>query len=367
MGSLRKRGKKWYACWTDAHGRRRSRAISTKKSDAEAFLAMVQRQEVRGKINGYKPVLFADAAREYIERVAIIKYKRSTYENYVCTVRIHLSPAFGDTPVGEITTHDVDAYAARRVRDEGAAPGSVNDELAILGVILKKSMEWGYATSIATRGATRPKVKRGEISVMSPSQARRFLAVLPARWRPLYATAIMTGMRAGELAGLLEKDVDFEAHQIHVRRTLYKGRFQSPKTEKSVRSIDLPPTLEEMLSHWLVSEERPRTKEQFVVPSQMGRPLNMQTLAETVFQPALAEAGIPRMRLHDLRHTYASLLIANGESLKYVQEMMGHTSIKVTVDTYGHLLRETHTAAAKRLDDAIFGGDQGCPDVFSMK
>lgn len=122
-----------------------------------------------------------------------------------------------------------------------------------------------------------------------------------------------------------------------------------------------------MLSRWLVSEERPRTKEQFVFPSQRGRPLNMQTLAETVFQPALAEAGIPRMRLHDLRHTYASLLIANGESLKYIQEMMGHTSIKVTADTYGHLLRETHAAAAKRLDDAIFGGDQGYPDVFSME
>lgn len=359
MGHLRKRGKKWHACWTDAKGNRRSKAVSTRRADAEAFLARVTMQEVRGKVNGYAPVLFEDAAEEYLDKVAAVKYKKSTYLNYCCTVRLHLVPAFGGKPVGEITTHDVDAYSSRRVREDGAAAGTVTDELAILGVLLKQSVKWGYATSIPTRGALRPRTGRGEVSVMSPAQVKAFLRALPPRWRPLYATAVLTGMRAGELAGLMEKDLDFENHLVHVRRTLYRGSFQPPKTPKSVRSIDMTPTLEKMLLEWLPSPERPKTRDQLVFPSARGMPLNMQQITKTVYLPALEEAGVPKMRLHDLRHTYASLLIANGESLKYVQEMLGHTSIKVTADVYGHLLKETNAEAARRLDRAVFGPDGG--------
>ena len=355
MGSVRKRGKTWHASWTDGQGRRRSKAVSTRKADAQAFLAAVEAAEVRARLGGYRMAMFADVADEYMNGVARLVYKPATLENYRSVLARHLLPAFGDRVVGEIATRDVEEYAVGRM-DAGASAGTVTNEMMVLGVILRQSVKWGYATTVATRGALRPKAKQREITALSPGEVARLLGALDDRWRPLFATAALTGLRAGELAALTDVDVDFELHQLHVRRSLWKGRLQSPKTEKSIRDVDLAPTLERMLAEWLASPLRPRTREHFVFPSAKGRPLNMNTLKESVLYPALEEAGLPHMRMHDLRHTYASLLIAQGESLKYVQEMLGHTSIKVTADTYGHLLKETHRAAALRLDRAVFGG-----------
>lgn len=140
-------------------------------------------------------------------------------------------------------------------------------------------------------------------------------------------------MRAGELAGLMERDIDFGHHVIRIQRSAWRGSLTTPKTEHSYRSIDMPPTLERMLEEWLDSSLRDKGSG-LVFPNKWGGVQNMSNVRENVLVPALARAGLPRLRFHDLRHTYAAILIANGESLKYVQEMMGHSSIKITADTY---------------------------------
>ena len=354
MGTIRKIGKKWYACWTDAQGVRRSKSVSTRKADAQEYLARTEARITRGVVKGYAAVGFTQLCREYLDRVAATVYKPTTYANYERTMRLRLIPWFGDMPVGEITPRDCDAYVASRMRG-GAAPGTVRNDVACLGVIMKAGVRWGYAVSSPVPGTSVPKSPRSIATPLSASQARALFGQLPERWVPLFMCAVLTGMRSGELAGLQARDLDFDKHLVSVQRSVWRGKTTTPKTPASVRRIDLTPTLEKTLKEWLASPLRPATSDDLVFPSADGKILNTSNLRESVFYPALSAAGLPRVRMHDLRHTYASLLIANGESLKYVQEMMGHSSIKITADTYGHLLKEAHETAAARLDAAVFG------------
>lgn len=353
MATMAKKNGKWTVYWTDGAGKKRSKVVSTRKRDAERFLARKIQERDRGISMGYKAVSFSDVAKEYMDRVAAVHYKPTTLGNAERYLRLRLLPAFGEMPAGEITPRDVDAFISDRMK-HGAAPGSVRNEVGFLAVVMKYAERWGYSVGNPARGAGLPKAKRPEISVLSAAQARSLIAATPERYRCLIATALLTGMRAGELAGLMERDIDFGHHVIRIQRSAWRGSLTTPKTEHSYRSIDMPPTLERMLEEWLDSSLRDKGSG-LVFPNKWGGVQNMSNVRENVLVPALARAGLPRLRFHDLRHTYAAILIANGESLKYVQEMMGHSSIKITADTYGHLLAEVHRNAAARLDSAVFG------------
>lgn len=354
MGSVVKRGKMWHAVWTDASGKRRSKSISPRKRDAERFLARKTASEIKARIEGYEPVGFAQAAEEFIEVYAPLRYKPSTIRNYKLILKRRLTPYFGDMPVGEISPRDIETYLAGRVK-AGASAATTKNDLVVLGSVLGQAQKWGYATTIATRGVKAPKYKSNRGVALSANEVRRLLDATPDRWRPLLATMALTGLRSGEAAALAAEDIDFANHLIHVRHSAWDGRVQSPKTPNSIRDIDLAPTLELMLKEWLASPMRPESKQQLVFPSSDGTIIDMNRIRAKVFHPALAAAGLPRIRLHDLRHTYATMLILQGESLKYVQEMLGHASISVTADIYGHLLKETHASAARKLDTAVFG------------
>ena len=162
-------------------------------------------------------------------------------------------------------------------------------------------------------------------------------------------------MREGELLGLQWADVDWSAKKICVRRGLWRGKIdgkwqwtlQKPKTKAAVRDIDVgDELLQELRTHRLVC---PKSEFDFVFCTNIGLPLDVRTLMRWHFHPALERAGLRRIRFHDLRHTYASLLIAQKENPKYIQTQLGHSSIKVTFDTYGHLMEEANPAAASKL------------------
>lgn len=354
MSRVVKRGKMWHAVWTDAAGKRRSKSISTRKKDAELFLARISEQDLKARLGGYEPVPFSQVAKEFIEVSGPLRYKPSTLLSYENMLNSRLIPRFGDMIVGEISSRDVEKYLADRTR-EGSSAASVHNDLTVLGAVLSQASRWGYSSGVATKGVKAPKYKPDRGRALSAEEVRRLLGALPEPWVPLFATMALTGVRSGEAAALTVRDIDFENHLVCVRRGSWKGQLQTPKTPTSVRDIDLGPTLEKILEGWLSSPMRPATKEQLVFPSRGGKLLNMDWVRVNVFYPALEAAGLPRVRLHDLRHTYATMLISQGESLKYVQEMLGHASISVTADVYGHLLRETHASAASKLDIAIFG------------
>ena len=165
--------------------------------------------------------------------------------------------------------------------------------------------------------------------------------------------AVFTGARQGELLGLKWADVDWDNSQIHVQRTYTKGRFFATKTKSSNRKVDLGPKVITSLKKWKLA--CPKSELGLIFPNDAGKPMNYSNMMNRHFKPSLKSAKVPQIRFHDLRHTYASLFIEQGENLKYVQTQLGHSSPTVTLNVYAHLMKSTNQEAACRLENTIFG------------
>lgn len=203
------------------------------------------------------------------------------------------------------------------------------------------------------------KVVHDEVQPLAADEVPTFLqAVLdrPASvdYYPVFLCAIHTGMRAGELVGLHWGDIDFRGKFLVVRRCFTRGRIEGTKTGKT-RRVDLSDSLLQELQ----SLKRKRQADylakgkneipDWVFCNQEGNPLDYYNLKHRHFEKCLEAAKLRRIRFHDLRHTFASLLIQNGESLAYIKDQLGHSSIKMTVDVYGHLVPGANRAAVNRL------------------
>jgi integrase len=177
--------------------------------------------------------------------------------------------------------------------------------------------------------------------VLGPAEIHRLLDAAAPDARTFLLTAVTTGMRRGELLGLRSGDVDWEMRRVWVRRSVDKdGRFQQPKTRTSVRAIDASTTLVAALrEHRMAS--RFKDVDDLVFPSEKGTSLDGGNAVRRFFAPALRRAKLPAMRFHDLRHSFTSLLIAQGEHPKYISEQLGHASVQITLDRYGHLLPQS--------------------------
>ncbi len=188
---------------------------------------------------------------------------------------------------------------------------------------------------------------------------------------PLLLCAARTGLRAGEVVALQWGDIDFNGRFIEVRRNMSKGKLSSPKNHKTRRvdmRLQLTNTLDELLAkrkaEALKREYGKHQKDRrndnevlsevmdgFVFTTSEGKPLDPNNMRRQIFYRALDLAELRRVRFHDLRHTFTSLLIQQGESLAYIKDQMGHYSIQMTIDTYGHLVPGTNRQAVDRLDD----------------
>ena len=159
-------------------------------------------------------------------------------------------------------------------------------------------------------------------------------------------------LRQGEILGLQWHDVDFEKKQIRIARTYNHERFFEPKTRGSLRKIDMAPVLVKELAAWKLASGG--KNEGLVFQSDEGTPIVCHNMKSRHFFPALQKAEIAPIRFHDLRHTYASLMLAQGENVKYIQTQLGHSSPTVTLNVYAHLLKETNQEAVCRLENTIF-------------
>jgi integrase len=228
-------------------------------------------------------------------------------------------------------------------------------------------------------GVDKPKVHREQKGrALKPDEIQSILSACDEEFRPMFATAVATGMRRGELFGLDWEHVDFENSVIKVRRELYwkhgkyfdrkEGEpaftFVTPKSKQSVREIDLSPELRKQLLELQMRNGRPQG---LVFSTSKGTPLNPENvinrdLARTLnrAEAMRQEAGLPPIgdfRWHDLRHTFGSLKIDQGEDLVYVSRQLGHASVQITADVYAHQMRARRPEAAAKTDAAIFGAE----------
>jgi integrase len=186
----------------------------------------------------------------------------------------------------------------------------------------------------------------------------RLLDAVDPHYAPLFLTAVHTGMRLGELLGLVWGDLDWAGSRIHVRRSVYKGQPFVPKSKRGKRFIDIG----DQLIGALRTLERARYGDDgapldalvFVTPQ--GSRIDPDNLRGRVWEKALKKAGLRHVKIHSLRHTYASLLVDQGENLLYVSRQLGHASIQMTADVYGHRLKDQRKqTAASKLEETLLG------------
>jgi len=285
---------------------------------------------------------FSGFAEKFLEQYVLVHNKPSGYRNAECALRVHWVPAFKNLDIREINAEMIERCVAR-MKARGLKDKSIKNYLAVLGKLFNKAIDWDYLEKNPLRKVTKLKMEPRKFAFWDEQQTRAFLETAK-EYRPdlypLYLTALMTGMRLGELCGLQWGDVDFVKKNIIVRNNYVRGHLGTPKSGKD-RTIPLHPQLAKVL------KANGHLKGDFVFCRDDGTPHHVNDFRKPFFW-LTKKAGLPRIRFHDLRHSFASQLVMNGNPLKVVQELLGHGSIQMT-EIYSHLSPNVHQDAIKTL------------------
>jgi integrase len=301
--------------------------------------------------------------------------RQLTYQQYEQHVRLYLSPALGMTAITKLAPQQVQAFVNANLR-AGLSPRTVQLSIVILRRALDQAVKWGLAVRNVAKLIDAPKVPRHEIKPLSADDARKLMeAANGRRWETIYTVALALGLREGEALGLKWSDIDLEGRTLNVKRTLAriggkrygaKGKLvlSEPKTARSRRSVALPDFVVKALKVHRSQQAAARLgagsawkDSGLVFATGKGTPIEPSSLVAD-FKALLVKANLPReTRFHDLRHSAASLWLAKGVPLKVIQELLGHSSITLTADTYSHVLDDLKRDAADRMDVAL-GGKQ---------
>ena len=288
--------------------------------------------------------------------------RRSTVISYGQKVR-HLKRHLGHVRVSKLAPVHVQSFM-KKMQDEGMTPRGVAYCRAVLRKALNDAMRFGLVTRNVATLVKPPQQQRVEVTPLMPSEARTLLETVKGdRLEALYSVALALGLRRGEALGLAWDDVDLDEGTLRVRLALQRidGKLQlvEPKTFRSRRRIPLPPSCIEALRAHRVRqvEERLLAGEQwqehgFVFTSTIGTPLEPRNLTRH-FAKVCTNARIGTRRFHDLRHTCASLLLAQGVSPRVVMETLGHSQISLTMDTYAHVMPTMQREAADLIDKVL--------------
>ena len=283
----------------------------------------------------------------------------STYRSYGRVVDGHLVPGVGRVKLAKLRPDHI-RRLYRSMLDAGKATRTVQYAHALLKRALAQAVMDGLIPRNAAEAVRPPKLKRDEIQPLNADQVRALLDASDERSRALYTVAVRTGMRPGEILALRWSDVDLEAGTVQINRALSEGEFSTPKTPRSRRRISLSPaTVAALKAHRKRQLEERIAKaglwedHGLVFPSSVGTPKSQRNLNRE-FKNAAKRAGLPdHFKLYDLRHTCATLLLARNVHPKYVQELLGHASIALTLDTYSHVIPGMDGGTGGAIDEAL--------------
>lgn len=353
---------------TDADGKRRyhNRTIRGTKKDALRYQTSILSDMDRGTFVEPSKETLNSYLDRWLEQSAAVRLRERTLTDYRELLRCHVRPLLGQKALSSITPLDVQAVYTNML-ERGLSPRRVRYAHAVLRSALKQAVKWQLLANNPADYVDLPRQKRTEMHAMSKDEVIRFLRVAKeGPWYAFFLMALTTGMRAGELLALQWKDVDLNRGALQVNRSLTRGkegwRFDEPKTVKSRRRIKLGPTLVQALQLHRSRQAAQRLRVgiryenlDLVFAAENGHPMDRHNLSNRHFKPLLDAAGLSKsIRLHDLRHTYATLLLAAGEHPKIVSEALGHASIQLTLDTYSHVLPDMQQSAVDKLEDMLF-------------
>ena len=344
-------------------------AAGTREKKAEKLLSERLNEVHRGEYRERKGTMFRDFADQWFEEcIEAGDLKPSTGLFYRRNLDLHILPVFGGKKLLDLRLDDLQAFIASK-RKDGSAASTVNGMVTTLTSVFKYAVRTGHLRENPASYIRRPKRQYREMDFLIPEEVRKFLRHIRPQSYALFLMAITAGLRRGELLAAKWGNVDWDRLQYNIRETMAMPRkkegptFLEPKSVESKRPVDLTPTtMEALRKHrsWQAEEKLQAGQEyndkDLIFCQGDGRPLDPDNLVKRVFKTTLKKAGLRTcLRFHDLRHTCASLLIAQGESPKYIQRQMRHASITTTLNVYGHLMPEVHQRAGKKLDLALFG------------
>jgi integrase len=345
------------ADFTDQHGVRHLKTFERKK-DADAYHSSVK-VNVRAGVHTSSKMTVAQAGDQWIASGETNGLEAATLESYRQHLKDHIAPFIGAVKLSELTVPLVRTFRDK-LHKADRSPAMIKRVIGDLGSILADAQERGHVAQNVVRSLSgRKKRRQAErrqngklkvgVDIPTPDEIRSIVAHLRGRWRPLLLTAIFTGLRASELRGLRWDDVDFKKAELHVRQRADKfNKIGKPKSESGERAVPMPPILVNTLREWKLA--CPESELGLVFPTGAGEIEYHSNIVTRGLAPVQIAAGVVTKDgtakytgLHALRHFYASWCINRRVDgglelpLKTVQHRLGHSTIQMTADTYGHL------------------------------
>lgn len=352
----------WEARITLDGGKRKSFYAKTRQEVARKLAAALRDQEA-----GLPVVDSAQTVEQYLKswlEAAKPTIRDRTWVGYELRMRLHVIPTLGATRLTKLTAQQVQLLYAQKL-EEGLSTTTVHHIHAVLHRAFDAALRLGLVQRNILDMVEVPRMLHHEMKTLSAEQAQQLLAVARGnRLEALYVMALATGMRQGELLALRWHDVDLDGGSLQVRAAVHYTKdgyvFAEPKTKHSRRRIALSQMCVTALREHRALQQVERealgsawTDLDLVFPNTVGTPFGAENLVQREFYPLLKQAGLPRVRFHDLRHTAATLLLERGINAKVVSEMLGHSDVSITLGIYTHVMPHMQQQAADAMDAAL--------------
>jgi integrase len=349
----------------DANGRPRRKVVSAKtRAEVVRKLRTLQRQLDDGLRAPDNTISVSQLLDRWFADVMRHQVSSNTASNYQTVANQHIKPTLGKKKVASLTTGDVDRLISKKM-DSGLSASTVGRIRNVLSQALDQGIRWGILNRNVASLSRTPKGVRSEGRTLSPDQARTLLNALRGhRNEVLYALMLSIGLRRGEALGLQWRDFDEETGILMIRRQLTREDGvlfnKDTKTLKSRRAINLPPPLIAKLRTHRANQNAQRlslgrswTNSGHIFTTSLGTPIEPRNLYRE-FREVCRKAEIGDWHPHELRHSAASLMLAQGVKLQVVSEVLGHSSIRMTADVYGHIMAPDRQAAANAMSELLW-------------
>lgn len=335
-------------------GKRQYHQSYKTRKNAEAHLRRLLTEVANGTYEGPRKniVAFGEWAGIWLKGKEK-SLKPSTWASYEQTYRMHILPYFGNIPIRQITPRDVQSWV-NGLANTGLAPATVARCYRYLRACLRQAEAWGDIEKCPCRSISLPRCEHRELEFLRPEEIRQLLEVINEPERTLIAVLAFAGLRLGEALGLAWRHISFTDNVIVVERAWSAyGGIQDPKSPTSRRAVPMMPNLAEKLRKHYQTEGCP-PPDALVFTFGGARPLDPGNVRREWYG-ALKRAEFRHVSLHSLRHSFSSLLLASGASIKALQRSLGHASATVTLNTYAHLIPEDLGNALLRANKYVTG------------
>ncbi len=324
------------------------------REDADEALRTILREVARGTYRRVEPIGFSEFAERWLETVRPT-VREATHVSYSGAVKNHLTPYLGATDLRAVTPETIRLFVAAKAeakRPNGGpawSPKTIANVLGVAKLVFGAAVESGQVAVSPAERVKPPRRERAEREIPTADELARACAVAGDPWALIFELLSWTGLRRGELLALSWGAIDLPAARVHVRAS--RGRYGegAPKSSAGRRIVPLTPAIVSALRrHKLATAPDPAEDGGRVFCSATGGPIDGDNLTRA-WTRSLRKAGCRHLPLHSLRHLAVSRMIASGASPKAIQSVVGHASIQLTFDTYGHLLPDDLDALARGL------------------